>query len=176
MQSQNNSERQKESLTLKIEKMRKLQELALGGVGSNGGAGRAESASSEPANTVNVLGIATPSPRSSLTPTSRLPLSLTVVAAQVADRRGSRPSSRGRQLLYWESLKSKSKETSSMSWRGNDTFAHEMPNHKEEAQQSHSVNAPSSANPRRRSSNNASSPNVAPRRSANAMAQQVYNS
>ena len=37
-----------------------------------------------------------------------------------------KPSPRGRQLLYWESLKSKSQEKSSMSWRGQDVFAHEM--------------------------------------------------
>ena len=36
-----------------------------------------------------------------------------------------KPSPRGRQLLYWEALKSKKQETSSMSWRGQDVFAHE---------------------------------------------------
>ena len=72
-------ERQAESLRLKLEKMRKLQELALGVGGGDGG----------------------------------------------GDNEG-RPSPRGRQLLYWESLKSKSRETSSMTWRGQDVFAHEV--------------------------------------------------
>ena len=40
---------------------------------------------------------------------------------------GSKPSTHGRQLLYWESLKSKVREGPSMSWRGSDEFAHEMP-------------------------------------------------
>lgn len=38
---------------------------------------------------------------------------------------GKAPSSRGRQLLYYESLKNNQRESSSMSWRGNDVFAHE---------------------------------------------------
>ena len=34
---------------------------------------------------------------------------------------------RGRQLLYWESLKSKNRDEPSMTWRGNGEFAHEVP-------------------------------------------------
>ena len=34
------------------------------------------------------------------------------------------PSSQGRQYLYWESLKSNRRAQSSMSWRGQDVFAH----------------------------------------------------
>ena len=45
--------------------------------------------------------------------------------ASPRERKG--PSSRGRQLLYWESLKSKTQEQGSMSWRGADEFAHEQP-------------------------------------------------
>ena len=76
------ADRQKSALNVKIEKMRKLQELALGsGVGDEAGD----------------------------------------CGAPVR-----KPSPRGRQLLYWEALKSKNKETSSMSWRGQDVFAHEQ--------------------------------------------------
>ena len=72
------------ALNVKIEKMRKLQELALGsGGGDQGTSGDG--------------------------------------GAPVR-----KPSPRGRQLLYWEALKSKTKETSSMSWRGQDVFAHEQ--------------------------------------------------
>ena len=78
--TQTDSVKQADNLKNKIEKMRKLQELALGGVASEDG---------------------------SVKPS------------------GKSPSTRGRQLLYFESLKSKSKEQSSMSWRGNDVWAHE---------------------------------------------------
>ena len=84
------------ALQIKIEKMRKLQELALGGVGGS------------------------PAPPAGAMPEEGAP-------SPVATGGGARrPSTRGRQLLYWESLKSKSKETSSMSWRGDDVFAHEQ--------------------------------------------------
>jgi hypothetical protein len=36
------------------------------------------------------------------------------------------PSTRGRQLLYFEALKNKNAEKSSISWRGNDVWAHEQ--------------------------------------------------
>ena len=73
------------ALQIKIEKMRKLQELALGGVGGS------------------------PAPPAGAMPEEGAP-------SPVATGGGARrPSTRGRQLLYWESLKSKSKETSSMS-------------------------------------------------------------
>ena len=78
--TQTDSAKQADNLKNKIEKMRKLQELALGGVASADGSVKTS---------------------------------------------GKSPSTRGRQLLYFESLKSKSKETSSMSWRGNDVWAHE---------------------------------------------------
>ena len=48
------------------------------------------------------------------------------------------PSTRGRQLLYWESLKSKTQDSPSMSWRGNAEFAHEQASSVEEARQSSS--------------------------------------
>jgi len=79
--TQTESMKQAETLKMKIEKMRKLQELALGGVAGDDG---------------------------SPAPSSRM------------------PSTRGRQLLYYESLKGKGKEGSSMSWRGNDVWAHEQ--------------------------------------------------
>ena len=90
-----NAEKQASALQIKIEKMRKLQELALGGVGGS---------PQPPAGAVPEEAAGAPSPGGG----------------------ARRPSTRGRQLLYWESLKSKSKETSSMSWRGDDVFAHEM--------------------------------------------------
>ena len=83
-QTAESSAKQAETLKSKIEKMRKLQELALGGVaGADGNVKPAGGAA------------------------------------------GRQPSTRGRQLLYYESMKSKSRETSSMSWRGDDVFAHE---------------------------------------------------
>ena len=83
------SQKKADGLAMKIEKMRKLQELALGGVGGG----------SSPLDTSG--------------------------GASPRERKG--PSSRGRQLLYWESLKSKTQEQGSMSWRGADEFAHEQP-------------------------------------------------
>jgi len=94
--TQSESQKQAESLKNKIEKMRKLQELALGGVagGEDG------------------------TPRQ----TSRA------------------PSTRGRQLLYYESLKNKGREQSSMSWRGNDVWAHEqVGKYNESLRQSHAA-------------------------------------
>jgi len=82
LQTKQDSENQTESLRTKIEKMRKLQELALGGVSVDGTAGNSGASD-------------------------------------------GRPSTRGRQLLYWESLKSKAQEHPSMSWRGANEFAHE---------------------------------------------------
>ena len=89
------AKRQADAMALKMEKMRKLQELALGGVGGH------------------------------LPP----PVNPEADAANmIAGRRptGSRPSTRGRQLLYWESLKSKTQEQPSISWRGGNEFAHEQ--------------------------------------------------
>ena len=83
-----NAEKQASALAQKIEKMRKLQELALGGVGGGGSADAGGS-------------------------------------GDASARSG--PSTRGRQLLYWESLKSKTQDSPSMSWRGNNEFAHEVP-------------------------------------------------
>ena len=88
-QTQAESQKKADGLAMKIEKMRKLQELALGGVGGG----------SSPLDTSG--------------------------GASPRERKG--PSSRGRQLLYWESLKSKTQEQGSMSWRGADEFAHEQP-------------------------------------------------
>jgi hypothetical protein len=48
-------------------------------------------------------------------------------AASAGGGVGRRPSTRGRQLLYWESLKSKAQDGPSMSWRGGNEFAHEQP-------------------------------------------------
>ena len=84
--TQEKADKEASALQTKIEKMRKLQELALGGVGGGpGGDG----------------------------------------GGQADDSGGRRPSTRGRQLLYYEALKSKKNEVSSMSWRGQDVFAHE---------------------------------------------------
>jgi hypothetical protein len=77
------SVKQAETLKSKIEKMRKLQELALGGLAGEDG-----------------------SPQTTGKPKA--------------------PSTRGRQLLYFEALKNKSAEKSSISWRGNDVWAHEQ--------------------------------------------------
>jgi uncharacterized coiled-coil protein SlyX len=94
--------REQESLRQKIEKMRKLQELALGGVSSPGrGAASDASPSSGPADTL--------------------------ARRQAAAASGRARQTRGRQLLYYESLKHKGKEKSSISWRGDDVFAHELP-------------------------------------------------
>jgi len=89
--TQSESQKQAESLKNKIEKMRKLQELALGGVGGGAPGGADGSPGAEGGGPGG----------------------------------GRRPSTRGRQLLYWEALKSKKSEQSSMSWRGQDVFAHE---------------------------------------------------
>lgn len=89
--TQEKAEKEASALQTKIEKMRKLQELALGGVGGGGGA----------------AGDGSPG------------------ADAMPGSAGRRPSTRGRQLLYWEALKSKKSEQSSMSWRGQDVFAHE---------------------------------------------------
>ncbi|KOO27179.1 hypothetical protein Ctob_005955 [Chrysochromulina tobinii] len=77
------SVKQAETLKSKIEKMRKLQELALGGLAGEDG-----------------------SPQTTGKPKA--------------------PSTRGRQLLYFEALKNKNAEKSSISWRGNDVWAHEQ--------------------------------------------------
>ena len=50
--------------------------------------------------------------------------------------------SRGRQLLYWESMKSKARESPSMSWRGANEFAHEQPDKKGETSRQAEGDAP----------------------------------
>ena len=89
--TQERAEKEASALQTKIEKMRKLQELALGGVGGGAPGGADGSPGAEGGGPGG----------------------------------GRRPSTRGRQLLYWEALKSKKSEQSSMSWRGQDVFAHE---------------------------------------------------
>ena len=91
--TQASKDKESSSLRETIDKMRRLQELALGGVATEEG----------------VVREGTPKR-----------------GAASGGQSGVTPSSRGRQLLYYESLKNKTREKSSISWRGSDVWAHEL--------------------------------------------------
>ena len=108
--SQAEAHRQASALQTKIENMKRLQELALGGGSTGKGGGRAgedgdDSEESAVAARLRASG-----------------KSGALVQGGALARRV--PSSQGRQYLYWESLKSNRRAQSSMSWRGQDVFAH----------------------------------------------------
>ena len=124
-ESEREAQRQASALQAKIDKMRRLQELALGAAPEEDGGGKGGGGGGTHGDGEGIDGYGS----------SSAPEDAAAARIQAASKSGALvrggafarrvPTSQGRQLLYWESLKSSRREQSSMSWRGQDVFAHE---------------------------------------------------